>query len=210
MSVTIIDAVSKGYTRRKFTIPANIDRLGQILPIVVFATFVVFSLLQLVPGDPALALAGDYATKERIEEIRKLFGFDRPLIVQYGAWLWHVMHGDLGVSLLSSAPVADLIKQRMPNTILIAMYALVIAAAIGVPLGILAATRAGSRIDAFVTSVASLGVALPSFLAGHPAGPANLSLGLHLFPATGARPFSVDPLLAIKHATLPAFRWRSA
>ena len=87
-------------------------RLWQLLPIIVFATFVVFSLLQLVPGDPALALAGDYASKERIEEIRKLYGFDQPLIVQYGAWLWHVVHGDLGKSLLSSAPVLDLILQR--------------------------------------------------------------------------------------------------
>ena len=113
-------------------------RLLQVLPIVVFATFVVFSLLHLVPGDPALTLAGDYATKERIEEIRKLYGFDRPLIVQYGVWLWHVVQGDLGISLLSSAPVLDLILQRMPNTILIAAYALVIAT-----LGRRSARRAG-------------------------------------------------------------------
>lgn len=178
-------------------------RLLQFVPIIVFATFVVFSLLQFVPGDPALTLAGDYATKERVEEIRQLYGFDRPLIVQYGAWLWQAVRGDLGVSLLSNAPVVDLIKQRMPNTILIAAYALAIAAAVGVPLGILAATRVGSRIDAFVTSVASLGVALPSFWLAILLV-ATLSLDLHLFPATGARPFSVDPGLAIKHATLPA------
>src|SRR4030095_15230274 len=90
-------------------------RLLQVIPIVVFATFVVFSLLHFVPGDPALALAGDYATKERIEEINTLYGFDRPLIVQYGVWLWHVVNGDLGVSLLSSSKVLDLILQRMPN-----------------------------------------------------------------------------------------------
>ena len=95
-------------------------RLLQFVPIVVFATFVVFSLLQFVPGDPALALAGDYATKERIEEIRQLYGFDRPLIVQYSVWLWHAASGDLGVSLLSSSKVLDLILERMPNTILIA------------------------------------------------------------------------------------------
>src|SRR5262245_4965438 len=82
-------------------------RLLQVLPIVVFATFVVFSLLHLVPGDPAIALAGDYATKERIEEIRVLYGFDRPLVVQYAAWLWHALTGDLGVSLLTSSKVLD-------------------------------------------------------------------------------------------------------
>jgi peptide/nickel transport system permease protein len=178
-------------------------RLWQLLPIVVFATFVVFSLLQLVPGDPALTLAGDYATKERIEEIRKLYGFDRPLIVQYGVWLWHAMRGDLGVSLLSSAPVFDLILQRMPNTILIAIYALLIAASVGISLGVLAATRVGSRVDTLVTSIASLGVALPSFWLAILLV-ATLSLGWHLFPATGARSFTADPAGAIRHATLPA------
>src|SRR6187399_657737 len=98
-------------------------RVWQLLPIIIFATFVVFSLLQLVPGDPAVVLAGDYATKERIAEIRQLYGFDKPLVVQYGVWLWHTLHGDLGRSLLSSAPVLDLILQRLPNTILVASYA---------------------------------------------------------------------------------------
>src|ERR1700712_5784203 len=138
-------------------------RLWQLLPIIVFATFVVFSLLQLVPGDPAVTLAGDYASKERIEEIRQLYGLDKPLIVQYGVWLWHAVQGDLGKSLLSSAPVIELIAQRLPNTILIATYALILASLVGVPLGVWAATQVGSRVDAFVTSVASLGVALPSF-----------------------------------------------
>src|SRR5437016_5053514 len=168
-------------------------RLVQFIPIVVFATFVVFALLQFVPGDPAVTLAGDYASKERVEEIRKLFGFDRPLIEQYGLWLWHAINGNLGTSLLSSSPVVDLIGQRMPNTILIAVYALFISAVVGVPLGILAATKVGSRVDAFVTSVASLGVALPSFWLAILLVVA-LSLNWHVFPATGAVPFLADPV----------------
>jgi peptide/nickel transport system permease protein len=184
-------------------------RLLQVIPIVVFATFVVFSLLHFVPGDPALALAGDYATKERIEEINRLYGFDRPLIVQYGVWLWHVVNGDLGVSLLSSSKVLDLILQRMPNTILIAAYALVIATIVGVSLGVLAATRVGSRLDAAITSVASLGVALPSFWLAILLVVA-LSLNLHLFPATGARSFTADPAGALRHATLPAIALSTA
>jgi peptide/nickel transport system permease protein len=184
-------------------------RLLQVIPIVVFATFVVFSLLHFVPGDPALALAGDYATKERIEEINRLYGFDRPLIVQYGVWLWHVVNGDLGVSLLSNSKVLDLILQRMPNTILIAAYALVIAMIVGVSLGVLAATRVGSRLDAAITSVASLGVALPSFWLAILLVVA-LSLNLHLFPATGARAFTADPAGALRHATLPAIALSTA
>ncbi|HEY7550559.1 MAG TPA: ABC transporter permease [Hyphomicrobiaceae bacterium] len=178
-------------------------RLWQLLPIAVFATFVVFSLLQLVPGDPAVTLAGDYASKERIEEIRTLYGLDQPLLVQYGVWLWHAVRGDLGTSLLSSAPVFDLIGQRMPNTILIALYALLIAASVGISLGVLAATRVGSRVDTFVTSIASLGVALPSFWLAILLV-ATFSLGMHIFPATGAQPLTVNPGEAIRHATLPA------
>jgi peptide/nickel transport system permease protein len=184
-------------------------RLLQFVPIVVFATFVVFSLLHFVPGDPALVLAGDFATKERIEEIRQLYGFDRPLVVQYAMWLWHAAQGDLGVSLLSSSKVVDLIQQRMPNTILIALYALVIAAVVGVSLGVLAATRVGSRLDAIITSVASLGVALPSFWLAILLVVA-FSLHWHLLPATGARAFTEDPVGAIRHATLPALALSTA
>ncbi|MGZ5827147.1 MAG: ABC transporter permease [Xanthobacteraceae bacterium] len=178
-------------------------RVWQLLPVVIFATLVVFFLLQLVPGDPAVTLAGDYASKERIEEIRHLYGFDKPLILQYGRWLWQVVQGDLGKSLLSSAPVTDLIAQRLPNTILIASYALVLAALAGIPLGVFAATRVGSRVDAFVTSFASLGVALPSFWLAILLV-VFFSLDLHIFPATGARPLASDPLGALRHATLPA------
>lgn len=179
------------------------SRLLQLLPIMVLATFVVFALLHLVPGDPALVLAGEYASEERLAEIRKLYGFDQPLVVQYGLWLLQVVQGDLGRSLLSSQPVLDIIMHRLPNTLLIAAYALIVAALIGIPLGMLAATRVGTRVDSWVTGVASLGVALPSFwlamlLVLH------FSLGLRWFPTTGAASFTQNPLLAIQHATLPA------
>jgi peptide/nickel transport system permease protein len=178
-------------------------RLWQLLPIVVFATFVVFSLLHLVPGDTALALAGEYASHERIAEIRQLYGLDQPLVVQYGIWLWHVAQGDLGRSLFSSQAVLELILFRLPNTILIAVYALVLAAAVGIPLGVLAATRSGSKIDTLVTSIASLGVALPSFWLAMLLV-LNFSLHLNWFPTTGAVGFTVNPAKASQYATLPA------
>lgn len=178
-------------------------RLLQLIPIIVFATFVVFMLMQLMPGDPALMLAGDYATKARIIEIRHLYGFDQPLIVQYGIWLWHAVQGNLGLSLFSSEPVTQLIAHRLPNTIVLAVYALVMAAVVGVPLGVVAATRQGSKLDNFVTSLASLGVAMPSFWLGIVLV-AQFSLKLHVFPATGAVPFSSDPLQSLWYATLPA------
>jgi peptide/nickel transport system permease protein len=178
-------------------------RLWQLLPIVVFATFVVFSLLQLVPGDPAVVLAGDYASEQRIAEIRQLYGLDQPFLVQYGVWLLHALEGNLGRSLLTSESVSQLILYRLPNTLLIAVYALVIAGVAGVALGVAAATRVGTRLDAFITGLASLGVALPSFWLAMILV-ATLSLGLHWFPTTGAAPLLTDPWSAIMHATLPA------
>jgi peptide/nickel transport system permease protein len=178
-------------------------RLWQLLPIIVFATFVVFSLLQLVPGDPALVLAGDYASEARIAEIRQIYGLDQPFLVQYGVWLLHALEGNLGRSLLTSQPVAELILYRLPNTILIAAYALLIAGVVGISLGVLAATRAGTRIDSFITGLASLGVALPSFWLGMLLV-ATFSLTYHWFPTTGAVPLTVNPWGALVHATLPA------
>ena len=127
-------------------------RLWQLLPIIVFATFVVFSLLQLVPGDPAVVLAGDYASEQRIAEIRQIYGLDQPFVVQYGVWLLHALEGNLGRSLLTSQPVSELILYRLPNTILIAVYALVIA---GVPAPNRCALTAGSAHGSTHSSLGS-------------------------------------------------------
>src|SRR5260221_970609 len=89
-------------------------RLIQVAPVIVLATFIVFGLQQLVPGDIAVTLAGDNATDARIAEIRTLYGLDRPFFAQYGHWLWGVLHGDLVRSLLSCAFVLDSIFRRFP------------------------------------------------------------------------------------------------
>ena len=177
-------------------------RLVQILPVLVLATFVVFGLLQLVPGDPAAILAGDYASPERIAQIRAQFGFDEPVIVQYGAWLAHAARGDLGNSLLSGQPVLQAIAEQMPNTLIVVAGALLLSLAVGIPLGIAAATRTGSVADAAVSTVASLGVALPNFWLGMVLVTV-FSLTLRWLPATGAAALS-DPWQAVRHALLPA------
>jgi len=178
-------------------------RLLQILPVVVLATFVVFGLLHLVPGDPAVTLAGDYATAERIEEIRKLYGFDRPFLVQYWNWLSGALQGELGRSLQASEAVTKLIAHRFPNTLLIVTMALALSMLVGVPLGILAATRAGGRVDVAITSVSSVGVALPNFWLAMILV-AILALGAGLFPVSGSVPVTKDFLDAVHHAVLPA------
>ena len=178
-------------------------RLAQILPVIVLATFVVFGLLQLVPGDIAVTLAGENASDERIAEIRHGFGLDRPFLVQYASWLWNAAHLDLSRSYLSNEPVFDQIMHRFPTSLLIVCGAMVLSLVIGIPLGILAATKPGSRLDAAVTSFASLGVALPSFWLAMLLV-ATFALSWNWFPATGSVALSKDPTKAVLHAALPA------
>ena len=178
-------------------------RGAQVVPVVVLATFIVFGLLQLVPGDPAVILAGDYASAERIAQIRAQYGFDRPLLAQYGTWLLHAVRGDFGTSLLSGQPVLPAIAEQMPNTLIVVAGALLLSLLVGIPLGILAATRAGSIVDGAVSMVASLGVAMPNFWLGMVLV-SVFALGLGWLPATGSAPLSADPLGAVRHAVLPA------
>lgn len=177
-------------------------RLAQALPVLVFATFVVFSLLKLVPGDIAVTLAGENATDERIAEIRTLYGLDRAFLLQYGDWLWKAAHGDLSKSLLSGEPVMTSIARCLPNTLLIVSIALSVALVVGVPLGMLAASRPRSWIDSGVMGFASLGVAVPNFWLAMLLV-SLFALQLNWFPATGSSPFLADPVLSLSHALLP-------
>ena len=117
--------------------PAKVigSRLLQALPVILLATFMVFSLLKLVPGDIAVTLAGDNATDARIAEIQKIYGLDRPFLVQYGSWLANAAQGDLSQSLLSGEKVATSIARAFPNTLLIVSIALLLALATGHPDG---------------------------------------------------------------------------
>lgn len=180
-----------------------VRRLLQAIPVIVLSTFIVFGLLKLVPGDVAVTLAGDNASDARIAEIRHIYGLDRPFLVQYGSWLWKAIHGDLSSSLVSSESVLSSIERCLPHTMLIVVLAMLLALAIGIPLGIAAASRPGSWTDSFVMTIASLGVAIPNFWLGMLLV-AFFSLDLNWLPATGATPISEDFWDAIRHAILPA------
>lgn len=179
------------------------SRLVQVLPVIVLATVAIFGLLQLVPGDPAAVIAGEYATAERIADIRRMLGLDQPLWEQYLRWLGNALQGDLSTSLITGEPVVQEVMRRLPNTLLIVAGALLLAIGIGVPLGIIAATNVDGPVDRFVTSVASLGVAVPNFWMGMILV-GVFALGLRWFPTTGAVPLSQDPAAAIAHAVLPS------
>lgn len=179
------------------------SRLLQALPVMLLATFMVFSLLKLVPGDIAVTLAGENATDARIAEVRKIYGLDRPFLVQYGAWLANAVQGDLSQSLLSGEKVATSIGRAFPNTLLIVAIALVLALASGIPMGIVAAIKPNGWVDKAVGMLASLGVAIPGFWLAMILV-AELSLKLNLLPATGAKSLLTSPVEALRHALLPA------
>lgn len=178
-------------------------RLLHAVPVVVLSTFIVFGLLKLVPGDVAVTLAGDNASEQRIAEIRELYGLNQPFLVQYGAWLWKAVQGDLSTSRVSSEAVLTSIERCLPHTLLIVVLALLTALVIGVPLGIAAAAKPGSWIDGIVMAIASLGVAVPNFWLGMLLV-AFFSLQLNWLPATGAASLMKDPAAALSHAILPA------
>jgi peptide/nickel transport system permease protein len=179
------------------------QRLAQAVPTLVLVSFVSFIILHIGPGDPALLLAGEFPTEEGIAEIRRLYGFDRPIWEQYLAWAGQLLRGDLGLSLQSREPVMDLILGRLPNTLLIVCYAMVIAFAAGSALGIAAAAWRGGVVDRLATGLATIADALPYFWVAM-VMVSVLSLEWQLFPATGAVPFTEDPLAALWTATLPA------
>lgn len=178
-------------------------RLMQAVPVLILATFVVFGLLKLMPGDIAITLAGENATEERIAEIRHLYGLDRPFLVQYGSWLGNAVQGDLSKSLASGEAVVTSIARSFPNTLLVVLCAMSVALIVGVPLGIAAASRPDSARDRTVTAVASLGIAVPNFWLAMILV-SWLALEFGWFPATGSHPFGDDPLRSLHHAVLPA------
>src|SRR5215469_1280788 len=123
----------------------------------------VFSLLYLSPGDPAALIAGDLATAADIAKIHQKLGLDEPFLVRFGRWSWDLLHGDLGVSIFSNLPVAKLIGQRVEPTVALATTTILFAVTFAVPMGILAAWRAGTLIDRAVMAFAVLGFSFPVF-----------------------------------------------
>src|SRR5262249_58089896 len=123
----------------------------------------VFALLHVTPGDPAVIIAGDYATADDIARIRAKLGLDQPFVTQVGIWLGRVVRGDLGTSIFSGLPVATLIHQRAEATIGLTLFAMLISVGVGVPLGVLAAWEKASLIDRLGRLFAVSGFSMPVF-----------------------------------------------
>ncbi len=143
-----------------------IKRLIQLIPVIIGVTIIAFSLIQLAPGDPARTMLGQHATQQEINEIREKYGLDEPIYVQYAIWLNGVLHGDLGRSILTRELVVIEISERFPNTIELAIAAMIFAIIIGGLAGIISASKQYSITDYTVMGIALFGISMPVFWLG--------------------------------------------
>ena len=141
-------------------------RLVLTIPVLLGVATLVFSLIHLIPGDPAQAMLGEAAPQADVEELRRRLGLDRPLLEQYGVFLQGLVKGDLGTSLRTGLPVTDQIVERMPATIELAAAAMLVAIAFALPLGIIAAVRRGTFVDHAAMTLSLAGVSVPNFWLG--------------------------------------------
>ena len=141
-------------------------RLVATIPVMGVVAIAVFALLHVTPGDPAVIIAGDYATTDDIARIRTRLGLDQPFHAQVAIWLGRIVRGDLGTSIFSGLPVATLIGQRAATTIWLTLFAMLISVGIGVPIGVVAAWRRGSWLDRAVMVFAVSGFSMPTFWLG--------------------------------------------
>lgn len=166
-------------------------RLLQVVPTLLLLSLLVFAWLRNLPGGPAVAFLGDRATPERIEDLNRLLGLDQPLPVQYLQFLGRVVTGDFGTSTQTGEPVLLEISRALPATVELSVVALVIAVALGIPLGYLAAQRRGGPLDVGVVIGTLVGVAVPVFFLGYLLK-AWFAVGIPLFPPSGRQSVTVD------------------
>jgi peptide/nickel transport system permease protein len=142
-----------------------IRRLVQTAIVIILVTFITFMLLQLVPGDPVVAMLGQEASQEQITALRHELWLDKPVLVQYYHWISNAVHGDLGssISISSNQPVVQIIRQRLPITLYVSVWAFLLSPIVGVALGAWGAIRRGKFIDPFISLFANIGVAIPIF-----------------------------------------------
>lgn len=165
--------------------------------------FVVFLLLYLTPGDPAAILAGDAATSDDIRRIREKLGLDDPFLERFGGWLWRLMHGDLGVSIFTNLPVTHLIGQRVEPTLSLTVCTLVISVLVAVPLGVVAAARAGTWVDRAVMAFSVAGFSVPVFVIAYVLIMV-FSIELDWLPVQGYRPIREGLWEWARHLMLPS------
>lgn len=178
-----------------------VRRLLLTIPTLLVMSMVVFLIIRLVPGDPVRTMLGFRATDANVIELRHQLGLDQSLFVQYGTWLSRLLHGDLGTDIVSHAPLAELLAQRLPVTFELTGLSMLLAVAVGVPLGVWAATG-GRWIKRLTEGFVVFGISIPDFWLGIML--VLLFTGvLMVLPPSGYVPFNKDPLGNLRYMTLP-------
>lgn len=183
-----------------------VRRLLSLIPVLLVVSFVVFLLVELVPGDAATTVAGGVnATEERIAEVREELGLDKPVLERYGIWLWDAVQLDFGTSYVNRTggnTVIEDIGSRLPVSLGLALFGLVVAIVVGIPLGIMAGMRPGGLVDRLSVTGTSLGLAIPNFVMAF-ALVSVFAISLGWFPALGHTRITDDPIQWLWKTTLP-------
>jgi peptide/nickel transport system permease protein len=180
-----------------------VARLFALLPILLGLSFISFTLIAIIPGDPVIALLGLEAGPEAIAALRAKYALDEPFLVRFGAWLWAVLQGDLGRSIQTGRPVLAMVRDALGPTMLLAAAAMVVSLLIAIPAGVVAATRRNTPAD-FAASIGALcGMSLPTFWLGILLI-LGFSIWMPLLPSSGYAPVTEEPARALAHLVLPA------
>lgn len=139
-------------------------RILATIPVMGVVAIFVFSLLYLSPGDPAAVIAGDHASAQDVERIRRQLGLDEPFLTRFGTWLWNVVRGDLGTSIFANQPVSRMILQRVEPTVALTVCSMLVTLVFAIPMGVVAAWKAGTWIDRLVMAFAVFGFSFPTFV----------------------------------------------
>lgn len=181
-----------------------LNRALTAVPTLLIVTLMVFGIQRSLPGDPATILAGEQQDPQVIAYLRERYRLDDPIPVQYLAWLGQVARGDLGTSLRTNQPVAQLILEKLPVTVQLSLLSLLVAVVIAIPAGVIAAVRKGGAADVGATVFALSGLSLPNFWLGIMLI-LFFSVQLKWLPASGYVPFFEDPVENLRRMVMPAF-----
>ncbi len=180
-----------------------VRRVVSTIPVMAIVALFVFSLLYIAPGDPAAVIAGDQASPEDVEKIRRSLGLDRPFLARFGEWSWHILHADLGTSMFTGLPVTTLIAQRLEPTLSLMVVTLILSVVVAVPMGVVAAWKSGTWIDRALMAFAVFGFSVPVFVVGYLLAYV-FALELDWFPVQGYTPLSAGFQPWLENLVLPA------
>lgn len=180
-----------------------VRRILSTIPVMVFVALFVFSLLYIAPGDPAAVIAGEQASPEDVERIRQSLGLDRPFLVRFTEWSWHILQGDLGTSMFTGLPVTELIVRRIEPTLSLMVVTMLLAIVVAVPIGVVAAWKSGTWIDRLIMAFSVLGFSVPVFVVGYLLA-YYFALELDWLPVQGYTPITEGLWPWLENLILPA------